>query len=78
MQKFDDSKSSWDDIEQLFKAMFPDSTVAESFSCAKTKSRFVITYGLKRNPNIIITYGFAPYFLQCLQDELKARPYYII
>ena len=47
------SKSSCDDIGQLFKVMFPDSNVAESFSWAKTKSRFIITYGIKRNPNIL-------------------------
>ena len=46
------SKSSCD-IGQLFKVMFPDSKLAESFSCAKTKSRFIITYGLKRSPNIL-------------------------
>ena len=47
------SKGSCDDIGQLFKVMFPDSNVAESISWAKTKSRFIITYGIKRNPNIL-------------------------
>ena len=47
------SKSSCDDIGQLFKVMFPDCKVAESFSCAKTKFRFIDTYGLKGNPNIL-------------------------
>ena len=60
------SKSSCDDIGQLFKVIFPDSEVAESFSCAKTKSRYIITYGL------------APYFLQCLSDQVKAIPYHVI
>ena len=47
------SKSSCDDIGQLFKVMFPDCKVAESFSCAKTKFRFIDTYNLKGNPNIL-------------------------
>ena len=46
--------------------MFPDSKIGESFLCAKTKSRYIITYDL------------APYFLQCLQDEVKASPYHLI
>ena len=37
------SKSSCDDIGQLFKVMFPDSKVAESFSCVKTKSRYIVS-----------------------------------
>ena len=36
-----------------------------SFSMAKTKSRYIITYGL------------ASYFLQYLQDEEKASPYHV-
>ena len=46
------SKSSFDDIEQLFEVIFPDSKVAESLACRKTKSRHIINY------------GFAPNFLQ--------------
>ena len=53
-------------IRQLFKVMFWDSKVAESFSCAKPKFRYVITYGL------------APYLLQCLPDERKANPYHVM
>ena len=50
------------DIGQLFKVLLPDSKAAESFSCAKTKSKYIIAYGV------------APYFLQCLQDELNVIP----
>ena len=56
------SKLSCDDIGHLFKVLFPDSKVAESFSCAKTKSKYIITYGV------------VPYFLQCLPDELNVSP----
>ena len=47
------SKRSCEVIGQLFKVMFPDSKVSESFSCAKIKSWFIITYGIKENPNIL-------------------------
>ena len=55
------SKSSCDDIGKLFKVIFPDSKIVESFSCAKTKSRYIITHDL------------APYFLHSLQDESKSQ-----
>ena len=45
--------SKSDDTVQLFKVMLPGSKVPESFSFAKMKSRFIITYGLKRNLNIL-------------------------
>ena len=55
------SRSLCDDIGQLFKVMFPDSKVAESFSCAKTKSRYIIIYGL------------APYCLHFCQIDFLVR-----
>ena len=53
------SKSSCNDVTELFKIMFPDSDIAKSFTCAKTKCRYMIVYGL------------APYFQSCLLDDLK-------
>ena len=53
------SKSSCNDVTELFKIMFPDSDIAKSFTCAKTKCRYMIVYGL------------APYFQSCLFDDLK-------
>ena len=37
---------SADDSRELFRAMFPDSTVAEKFSLGRTKASYIINYGL--------------------------------
>ena len=60
------SKSSCNDVTELFKIMFPDSDIAKSFTCAKTKCRYMIVYGL------------APYFQSCLLDDLKDSAYHVI
>ena len=39
------SKSSCNDVTELFKIMFPDSDITKSFTCAKTKCRYMIVYG---------------------------------
>ena len=46
--------------------MFSDSDIAKSFTCAKTKCRYMIDYGL------------APYFQSCLLDYLKDSAYHVI
>ena len=46
--------------------MFPDSDIAKSFICAKTKCRYMIVCGLAR------------YFQSCLLDDLKDSPYHVI
>ena len=53
------SKSSCNNITELFKIMFLDSDIVKSFTCAKTKCRYMIVYGL------------APYFQSCLLDDLE-------
>ena len=60
------SKRSCDDIAELFATMFPDSCIAKSMSCARTKIRYMVTFGL------------APYFHECLRNELKVSPYHVI
>ena len=60
------SKRSCDDIAELFATMFPDSCIAKSMSCARTKIRYMITFGL------------VPYFHECLRNELKVSPYHVI
>ena len=40
------SFNSVSNINDLFCKMFPDSEIAESFSCGKTKCRYVIYFGL--------------------------------
>ena len=42
----DDSFNSISSKSDLFCKMFPDSKIAESFSCGKTKCRYVIYFGL--------------------------------
>ena len=60
------SKSSCNDVTELFKIMFPDSDIAKSFTCAKTKCRYMIVYGL------------APYFQSFLLDDLKDSAHHVI
>ena len=60
------SKSSCNDVTELFKTMFPDSDIAKSFTCAKTKCRYMIVYDL------------ALHFQSCLLDDLKDSAYHVI
>ena len=46
--------------------MFPDSGFAKSFTCAKTKCRYMIVCGL------------APYFQSRLLDDLKDSAYHVV
>jgi len=40
------SQRSCDGLNELFKVMFPDSNVAENFSCGRTKCGYIINHGL--------------------------------
>ena len=60
------SKSSCNNITELFKIMFLHSDIVKSFTCAKTKCRYMIVYGL------------APYFQSCLLDDLEDNANYVI
>ena len=44
--------------------MFPDSKIAEQFSCGRTKCSYILCYGV------------APYLKEALIAELKEVPYY--
>ena len=46
--------------------MFPDSAVANEFTCSKTKCGYLITYGL------------SPFFKKKMVDNVKASPYYSV
>ena len=37
---------STDEISNLFRWMFPDSGIAKSYSCGKTKTMYLLNYGL--------------------------------
>ena len=51
------SYNSCSHVSELFSAMFPDSEVAQKFSMGKTKSRYMIIYGL------------TPYFKKELEEN---------
>ena len=60
------SEISCNYVTELFKIMFPDSDIAKSFTCAKTKCSCMIVYGL------------APYFQSCRLDDLMDSAYHVI
>lgn len=55
-----------DGIDDIFKAMFPDSVLAQSFTCGKDKSRYVAAFGL------------APYFKKELIAEVKSSGPFVV
>ena len=60
------SYSSASDIVNVFKAMFPDSKIAQGMSCRPTKMSYLVTFGT------------APYFKQLLVEDLKKAPHFIV
>ena len=50
----------------LFTTMFPDSVIANSFSCGKTKYGFIVKFGI------------APYFVELLNSQLKDLEYFVV
>ena len=54
------------DITDVFKAMFPDSIIAQHMSCGLTKL------------SCLISFGTAPYFMDLLLKELKDAPCFVI
>ena len=59
------SARSNDDKGQLFKAMFPDSAIAQSYSLARSKFGYVI-------------YGIADYFKDKLTSAINDSPYFSV
>ena len=55
---------SCDGLSGLFKAMFPDSAVAEKFSLQKDKCVYYLSYGI------------TPHFRSILVDEVQKSEYY--
>ena len=60
------SLNSAQDIMEIFKAMFPDSNIAQRMSCGPTKLSYLITFGI------------TPYFKQLLIDDLKKAPCFVV
>ena len=54
----------WDGLSGLFKAMLPDSAVAEKFYPQKDKCAYYLNYGI------------APHFRSILVDEVQKSEYY--
>ena len=54
------------ETDRLFQLMFPDSTIAKSFSCGEKKSAYIICHGL------------APYFSQQLKDQVRLLDSFVI
>ena len=60
------SMRSADDLHELFRAMFPDSKVAEKFSMARTKTTYTINYGL------------AQFFATELKDKVHSTESFVV
>ena len=60
------SYSTTCDIVDVFKAMFPDSNIAQEMSCGTTKLSYMIIFAI------------APYFKQLLVEDLKKAPCIIV
>ena len=60
------SFSSCKDISYLFSKMFPDSQIAQSFSCGATKCAYLTCFGIY------------PYFHELLIEKIRAVKYYAL
>ena len=60
------SYNSAHDITDVFKAMFPDSIIAQHMSCGPTKLSYLISFGI------------APYFMDLLLKGLKDAPCFVV
>ena len=60
------SYKSCEDINAIFHTMFPDSSVAEKFTCGERKCAYLCTFGI------------APYLKLKLSDCIKNQPYYVL
>ena len=60
------SYNSTHDITDVFKAMFPDSSIAQQMSCGLTKLSYLISFGI------------APYFRELLLSNLKQTSCFVV
>ena len=60
------SFSSCEDISCLFSKMFPNSQIAQSFSCEATKCVYLVCFGIY------------PYFHELLIEKIHAVKYYTL
>ena len=62
----DFSYNSSQDIGDVFRTMFPDSKIAQQWSCGATKLSYLITFGI------------APHFKELLLAELTEAPCFVL
>ncbi|GFN96555.1 peptidase m20 domain-containing protein 2 [Plakobranchus ocellatus] len=60
------SARSSDDVGNVFRDMFPDSKIAESFQCSRTKLGYLATFGI------------APAIKSSILNSVKDSPYYVV
>ena len=60
------SYNSAHDITDVFKAMFPDSRIAQHMSCGPTKLSYLISFGI------------APYFRELLLADIKKASCFVV
>lgn len=53
-------------VNELFKKMFPDSEVAQAFTCGEQKCSYIACHGLR------------PFFLSSLRQEIGNSDYYVV
>ena len=54
------------DLNEMFRTMFSDSTIASRFALSKTKCGYLINFGL------------APYYRDLLLSEVRASPIFVL
>lgn len=54
------------DISDLFKLMFPDSSIAQGFSCGRDKTRYLAQFGI------------APHFTRLLTDKIRSAGDFVL
>ena len=64
--RWDSSFRSCDDLEEFYKDIFNDSSIASKFTFGKTKCMYTIKYGI------------APYVKEKLSEKLSFSPYFSV
>lgn len=70
------SLNSNENVAEVFKAMFPDSDIAKSFTCGKDKTGYIIRFGLAPHfkQELINTINKAGQFVLMFDESLNQSP----
>ena len=60
------SYSANSDIGDLFRSLFPDSSIAQKFTCGSTKTSYLLCFGI------------APYLRETLISSIRSSPSYVV